>query len=758
MTTQGSDFERSPDDSPDSQEEADGRLRLHKLLAHRGVASRRKSEQLIAAGSVTVDGEVVTEPGTRVDPTTQEVLVDGRPLPRESETFLFLFYKPKGVVSTLFDPEGRPTLKDYFPGIDPILHIGRLDFQTEGALLLTNNGDLSQRILHPRFEIPRTYLVKIQGGLTPAHLERMARGDVRLDGRAVLPLELVPERQTSTNAWYRITLTEGRNREVRRLFESLNYFVLKLVRTAFGPLTLSGLEPGEYRTVTSAEIDSLLAGSRPQTHSKNLDSRYKRDSERNPGRTASRAGDLPDAKERSRRPASGADRPTRTGSSPHSFRKSDGSFKRTDPKRDFDQPMKERDFSDRTDRSDQARRTERSEWISRSDRPDRSARPERSEQAERPERRTRSPQRSEGFADRPFGKDSESRPPRERFERDRTFREPRRERSDSREGAERPRQARQEDSAEHSSRSPSRPYRSEARPPFRKTDGAFKRPGPKRDFSDRTDRSDRSDQADRAERSERTSQPRRPGRSDRSERPERRTRPPQRSEGSQNRPFGRNSESRLSREGFDRDRTPREPRRERSDSREGAGRPRQTRQEDSAERSSRSPSRPFRSDARPPFRKADGAFKRTAPKRDFDQPDRPARPGRSEQSDRPERRTRPPQRSEGYRDRSLDKNSGSRPSKEGVERDRSPREPRRERSDSREGAERKPRTEGSSRFSGKSSERSDSRTSPKTERGGPRKSSAGGYAKSSRPSAGKRPSSSGPKRPGSPSGKRGGKR
>jgi len=276
MTTPGSDPDRhSPDDS-EIPEEADGRLRLHKILAHRGVASRRKSEQLIAAGSVTVDGEVVTEPGTRVDPKHQVILVDGRPLPREPETFLFLFYKPKGVVSTLFDPEGRPTLRDYFPGIDPLLHIGRLDFQTEGALLLTNNGDLSQRILHPRFEIPRTYLVKIQGGMSPAHLERMARGEIRLDGRPVVPLELVPERQTSTNAWYRITLTEGRNREVRRLFETLNYFVLKLVRTAFGPLTLAGLEPGEYRTVTPHETELLLAGTRPQSLPKNLDSRFSR--------------------------------------------------------------------------------------------------------------------------------------------------------------------------------------------------------------------------------------------------------------------------------------------------------------------------------------------------------------------------------------------------------------------------------------------------------------------------------------------------
>ena len=265
-----------------------GSVRLHKLLAHRGVASRRKAEQLVASGLVSVNGQVVTEPGSRVNPETDTVLVEGKPLRRESEPFLFLFYKPKGVVSTLHDPEGRPTLREFFPNIEPLLHVGRLDFQTEGALLLTNNGDLSQRILHPRYAIPRTYLVKIQGGISPSHLERIARGDIRLDGRPVVPMEFVPERDTDSNAWYRITLTEGRNREVRRLFETLNYFVLKLVRTAFGPLTLAGLDPGEYRTVTSSEIRSLLAGETPTHLPRSLDSRHRQSTQDN-GRSPQRS-------------------------------------------------------------------------------------------------------------------------------------------------------------------------------------------------------------------------------------------------------------------------------------------------------------------------------------------------------------------------------------------------------------------------------------------------------------------------------------
>uniref|UniRef100_A0A7C3LSI9 Pseudouridine synthase n=1 Tax=Leptospirillum ferriphilum TaxID=178606 RepID=A0A7C3LSI9_9BACT len=250
----------SPNHEPELDQ--DGLVRLQKLLAHRGLASRRNAEEMIRGGLVRVNGSVVTVPGTKVHPETDQVTVDGKKVPVEAEPFLFLFYKPKGVVSTLHDPHGKTTLKDFFPQINPLIHVGRLDIQTEGVLLLTNNGDLAQRILHPRYEVPRTYLVKIQGVLSPAHLERLKTGKIRLDGRPVQPLELEQERLTQTNSWYRITLTEGRNREVRRLFDTLNYFVLKLTRIAFGNLDLSGLEPGEYRLVSPEEIDLLLSGAR----------------------------------------------------------------------------------------------------------------------------------------------------------------------------------------------------------------------------------------------------------------------------------------------------------------------------------------------------------------------------------------------------------------------------------------------------------------------------------------------------------------
>lgn len=684
MTTQGSDFDRSPDDS-DVHEEADGRLRLHKILAHRGVASRRKSEQLIAAGSVTVDGEVVTEPGTRVDPKLQEILVDGRPLPREPETFLFLFYKPKGVVSTLFDPEGRPTLREYFPGVDPLLHIGRLDFQTEGALLLTNNGDLSQRILHPRFEIPRTYLVKIQGGLSPAHLERMARGEIRLDGRPVLPLELVLERQTSTNAWYRITLTEGRNREVRRLFETLNYFVLKLVRTAFGPLTLAGLEPGEYRTVTPQEIELLLAGTRPQSLPKNLDSRFSRDSPRS---SRKRDGETP-PRARKSRPEEGreeedaGERPARR---PTGYERT--SRTQSDDTRGQGFPKPRRTFDDRPG--------PRTRKFAGSEQPERPAR-ERFERAERPERG--STRESTGAASRPdrrFSGEIDERPiPRTRkfagsdrpAPSSRPERSPRFDRPERPERAERPARSERpekppfkrsggfssrEDRPERAPRERSERFRTESRPREDRAGGSSSRP--ERRYSGEIDdrpipRTKKFANAARPEPSERPDRPR----SERSERPER----PERSnrvERSEGRPF-RKSGGFSSRE--------ERPERSRRESNERTERPafREGREEGRSER----PRRPA-PDGRRPTAPRTSSFREKGREERTGRPEAEGRrerssgedrkpresPGRYERTDRPDSRRRsfdgpPPRKSSGpssapRRPSSGSSSRGSRPS------------------------------------------------------------------------------------------------
>ncbi len=325
-----------PPEFPDDSNDEPGKgVRLQKLIAHRGLASRRNAEIMIQGGLVRINGEVVTVPGTKVDPLHDQVSVEGRPVPLEPEPFLFLFYKPKGVVSTLHDPDGKTTLKEFFPQINPLIHIGRLDLQSEGVLLLTNNGDLAQRILHPRFAIPRTYLVKVQGVVSPQHLERLQTGKVKLDGHPVLPVELALERLTQTNAWYRISLTEGRNREIRRLFEVLGYFVLKLTRISFGTLDLNGLEPGEYRLVSPAEIETLLSGAGrkknlPPSPSANA---FPSDS---PSRSNRKA-----PQHDNRGPRDFSDRPSRPSAPRHNDSRRDASFSR-----DSRPPRNDRDSMD----------------------------------------------------------------------------------------------------------------------------------------------------------------------------------------------------------------------------------------------------------------------------------------------------------------------------------------------------------------------------------------------------------------------------
>ncbi|MHB1285888.1 MAG: pseudouridine synthase, partial [Leptospirales bacterium] len=339
-----------PPEFPDDANDEPGKgVRLQKLIAHRGLASRRNAEIMIQGGLVRINGEIVTVPGTKVDPLHDQVSVEGRPVPVEPEPFLFLFYKPKGVVSTLHDPDGKTTLKEFFPQINPLIHIGRLDLQSEGVLLLTNNGDLAQRILHPRFAIPRTYLVKVQGVVSPHHLERLQTGKVKLDGHPVLPVELALERLTQTNAWYRISLTEGRNREIRRLFEVLGYFVLKLTRISFGTLDLNGLEPGEYRLVSPAEIETLLSGA---GRKKNVPSSpsakpFPTDSPSRSNRRPPQHGNRED-----RGPREFSDRPSRPSGPRDNDSRRDSSFSRDSrpPQHGNREDRGPREFSDRPSR------------------------------------------------------------------------------------------------------------------------------------------------------------------------------------------------------------------------------------------------------------------------------------------------------------------------------------------------------------------------------------------------------------------------
>ena len=232
-------------------------VRLQKVIAASGLASRRKSEQLIAQGRVTVNGQVIRELGTRVDPDQDHVKVDGRHLgPVEPHAYVIL-NKPKGYVSSLSDPEGRPTIKDLLHGVHVrVFPVGRLDFDTEGALLLTNHGEMAQALLHPRYHVPKVYLVKVKGVLTDEEIRQLEEGVELEDGRTN-PAVVKKIKKAAENSWIELTIHEGRTHQVKRMLEVIGHPVLKLKRIKFGPLMLGDLPSGEFRYLTDREANAL---------------------------------------------------------------------------------------------------------------------------------------------------------------------------------------------------------------------------------------------------------------------------------------------------------------------------------------------------------------------------------------------------------------------------------------------------------------------------------------------------------------------
>jgi 23S rRNA pseudouridine2605 synthase len=238
--------------------DGDGLIRLQKLLAQSGVASRRKCEELMLAGSVEVDGEVVTRLGTKVDPTTAVIRVDGKRLPPVTAHVYLVLNKPRGVVSTMSDPEGRRTLSDFVADRpERLFHVGRLDTDTAGLILLTNDGDFAQRVAHPSYELEKTYVAEVDGVASRATVRRLLAGVELDDG----PVEVSAAKVVSTQgdrSLVELRIHEGRNRIVRRLLEHVGHPVRRLTRTAIGPVLLVGLRAGESRELTLDELGVLL--------------------------------------------------------------------------------------------------------------------------------------------------------------------------------------------------------------------------------------------------------------------------------------------------------------------------------------------------------------------------------------------------------------------------------------------------------------------------------------------------------------------
>ncbi len=252
--------------TPASQRPApdeDGLIRLQKLLAQSGVASRRKCEELMLEGAVEVDGEVVTRLGTKVDPRTAVIRVKGQLLPPISDSVYFVLNKPRGVVSTMSDPEGRPTLADLVRDRpERLFHVGRLDTDTSGLIILTNDGDFAQRLAHPSFEVDKTYVAEVEGEVHIRTIRRLLEGVMLEDGPIKPTRARVvggdPRREARGKSIVELTIHEGRNRIVRRLLDEVGHPVTKLTRTAIGPLTLAKLPSGQMRELTLGELGELM--------------------------------------------------------------------------------------------------------------------------------------------------------------------------------------------------------------------------------------------------------------------------------------------------------------------------------------------------------------------------------------------------------------------------------------------------------------------------------------------------------------------
>jgi 23S rRNA pseudouridine2605 synthase len=233
--------------------------RLQKILARAGLASRREAERWIVEGRITVNGVVVRKLGTQADPAKDSIKVDGKRIKPAASPLYYALHKPPGVITTLNDPEHRPDLTPLLARLGEkrrVFPVGRLDYNTTGLLLLTNDGEMALRLTHPRFGVKKLYRVKLSACPSEEQLQRLRKG-IRLDDGMTAPVRVRVIDKLRKNAWLEIEIQEGRKREVRRMFEALGYFVEKLIRIRFGTVSLGALPPGELRPLSPLEVKAL---------------------------------------------------------------------------------------------------------------------------------------------------------------------------------------------------------------------------------------------------------------------------------------------------------------------------------------------------------------------------------------------------------------------------------------------------------------------------------------------------------------------